>query len=409
MGVHVGAPRMVIATVLSTSAGTSSLPDITETNHTQREEALTVCIPIRKEVKFQVKSYPKVEEKAEWKDVEEAPTTSQPVKQSDNIMMQDEPKNETSHESKSKAVNVKSPTLSLLTAQDLMFDPKYMYKEYNLRRVRKQESSPEPQKKQKVDKTQANESPVGASLVSADKETVEHPAEKDSPPQTAGKRKRGRPQLALKEPSVEPPESKKPREDTCSKRAEDAVAEQSTKNKSDDSGYCPVKRASVSIQPTQPNSSSLTSPPQITLTQLLSTPAVAQEHVHKQPPTSPMKIQDKHLVKDKDKVEKKRVKSPTKLPSRVSGVHRTSQLLCTLCKEKGGVSNLGFLFGPYYYQLDAECNDNSISSSGGVEVWLHEDCCVWAPGVCLVGRELQGLKEALTDANIMVRTPVILS
>lgn len=37
------------------------------------------------------------------------------------------------------------------------------------------------------------------------------------------------------------------------------------------------------------------------------------------------------------------------------------------------------------------------------ELWVHSVCAIWAPGVCLVGAELKGLKEAMEEGNKMVR------
>ena len=36
------------------------------------------------------------------------------------------------------------------------------------------------------------------------------------------------------------------------------------------------------------------------------------------------------------------------------------------------------------------------------ELWVHEGCACWAPGVCLVGSELHGLAEAVKNAKDMV-------
>lgn len=382
---------MVIATVLSRSAGTSSLPTSVEASHTPKKGPLTVCIPIRKEVKVQIsKLGSKVEEKGAAKVSPATPPPSETVKQEKN----DEP----SHESESTVPRVRSPTLSLLSAQEVMFDPKYMYKEYNLRRVRKQEvpqeQSPPQQKKQKLEKPK--ESPVPAN---EDTERMEAPDKEELP---TGRRKRGRLQAALTEPGAEAPESKKPKsadeEALEPGREDESIATQSSDNSTVQLTR-KNKKLLLSLPRSRPHSSS---PPPLTLTQLLSTKKPVVEN-SKQTSTSPKKVASKLL---KDKAEKKALKSPRLLPhtsdihpTRTSKSHSRSQLFCTLCKEKGGVLGLGFLFGPYRYHADAEGSDGNSS----VEVWLHEDCCVWAPGVCLVGRELHGIREALTDANKMVR------
>ena len=419
-----GTPRMVIATVLSTSAGTSALPNSVEANHTPNKGPLTVCIPIRKEVKVQISSS-KVENKVDEKETKVSPAKVSPAKvspakaspakaspatpQSSETVKEDndaEKNDELSQESESTTVpHAKSPTLSLLSAQEVMFDPKYMYKEYNLRRVRKQELPPEqssPQKKQKLDRSKESPVPAGE-----DTERMEAPEKEGSP---TGKRKRGRLQVAPTEPGTEAPEAKKPKsanEDALEGRRDDESAADQSSDASIVRLTIKNKNFSLSIPRARPDSAS---PPPLTLTQLLSTNKPTMED-SKQTSTSPKKVASKLI---EDKAEKKPIKSPRLLPrksdvhqTRTSKSHSRSQLFCMLCKEKGGVLGLGFLFGPYRYQPDSECNDGNSSSGGSsVEVWLHEDCCVWAPGVCLVGRELHGLREALTDANKMVREPL---
>jgi hypothetical protein len=37
-----------------------------------------------------------------------------------------------------------------------------------------------------------------------------------------------------------------------------------------------------------------------------------------------------------------------------------------------------------------------------VEVWFHESCLIWAPGVCLVPPRLVGLDEAVSDSQQVV-------
>ena len=37
-----------------------------------------------------------------------------------------------------------------------------------------------------------------------------------------------------------------------------------------------------------------------------------------------------------------------------------------------------------------------------IEVWFHESCLIWAPGVCLVPPRLVGLDEAVSDSQQVV-------
>jgi len=43
------------------------------------------------------------------------------------------------------------------------------------------------------------------------------------------------------------------------------------------------------------------------------------------------------------------------------------------------------------------------SSGEKKEVWFHESCLVWAPGVCLIPPRLVGLDEAIADSRLQVR------
>lgn len=101
------------------------------------------------------------------------------------------------------------------------------------------------------------------------------------------------------------------------------------------------------------------------------------------------------------------------------------EMLCCLCYKKDGANRLGFLFGPYKPNTDAkdklkspstttdksgvlkEGESNTVpspSSSSPSSLWVHEDCAVWAPGVCLVRGKLLGLHEAVEDGKILVGT-----
>ena len=37
-----------------------------------------------------------------------------------------------------------------------------------------------------------------------------------------------------------------------------------------------------------------------------------------------------------------------------------------------------------------------------IEVWFHETCLIWAPGVCLIPPRLIGLDEAVSDSQQVV-------
>lgn len=96
--------------------------------------------------------------------------------------------------------------------------------------------------------------------------------------------------------------------------------------------------------------------------------------------------------------------------------------ICFLCGQKEGARSLGFLYGPYKCKDDltadqtltctanrpAITTENTQDPVDGkdenktTDLWVHEDCAVWAPGVCLVGGQLKGLQEAVRDGRNMV-------
>lgn len=43
--------------------------------------------------------------------------------------------------------------------------------------------------------------------------------------------------------------------------------------------------------------------------------------------------------------------------------------------------------------------DDSEAGENLKEVWIHEDCAVWCQNVTLIGEEVRGLEEAVTEAN----------
>lgn len=68
---------------------------------------------------------------------------------------------------------------------------------------------------------------------------------------------------------------------------------------------------------------------------------------------------------------------------------------------------LGDLFGPYsittdceeYRELDATTATAAVTATGAVEVWMHEECAVWAPGVVVAGARAWGLAAGVWRAR----------
>ncbi|CAH0719617.1 unnamed protein product, partial [Brenthis ino] len=81
--------------------------------------------------------------------------------------------------------------------------------------------------------------------------------------------------------------------------------------------------------------------------------------------------------------------------------------LCAFCERGPHHAGLGDLFGPYaidvnceeYRALDEASKRRFASSSGGAEVWFHEACGVWAPGLLAAGSRLWGLAPAVCGAR----------
>ncbi|CAG5051719.1 unnamed protein product [Parnassius apollo] len=81
--------------------------------------------------------------------------------------------------------------------------------------------------------------------------------------------------------------------------------------------------------------------------------------------------------------------------------------LCAFCERGPHAAALGDLFGPY--AVDTDCDEyralDEVSRrrfpvmSGGVEVWFHEECAVWAGGVVAAGARVWGLAAAVWGAR----------
>lgn len=106
--------------------------------------------------------------------------------------------------------------------------------------------------------------------------------------------------------------------------------------------------------------------------------------------------------------------------------NRDASWICVFCKNYTHSSCLGDLFGPYYInqvnpsesfknvELERIGNleDQSFASTAPhkkdqtidekTEVWFHESCLYWTPGVCLVPPRLIGLEEAVADSRQLV-------
>ena len=364
-------------------------------------------------------------EETEATSIEEVPDATKNLQHSMSKSSRDEPMNNISGSSQS----VKNISESALT-----FDSRYMYKEYNLRRTRKSGQSPPP-KKVKVDKTVqdspkkdkvANSLPNTLDVIKADDtskkckvdSTVsDSPKLPDSAPHksasgsTDGKVARQNDHSLAEQPVAtnkrkissltqnkldnESPSAKKLKQDMESYPLEDKAQELS-KKLSSTGGLCPKTKMKLSIARAKHPSLSPTPPP---FTETLQEADIIKKETFQVTITKKKALECEKGVplkeKNKQTNKSKRGQLPTgRLQSKSVSTQGRPLMLCALCKQRGGAASLGFLFGPYRIQPDEDSNSTDI--------WVHEDCCVWAPGVCLVGRELKGLKEAVTDAGNMV-------
>ncbi|XP_059170062.1 uncharacterized protein LOC131951720 [Physella acuta] len=108
--------------------------------------------------------------------------------------------------------------------------------------------------------------------------------------------------------------------------------------------------------------------------------------------------------------------------------------VCAFCGHHSSYRFLGDLFGPYFKEADLSrvesiaqeekgdvSKDSSLSGTKSStekknkrksalvarkdefpppeEVWVHEACAMWSPGVCLIGSKMYGLDEAVKDAR----------
>eukprot|EP00794_Sanderia_malayensis_P008739 gene8739-9672_t len=74
--------------------------------------------------------------------------------------------------------------------------------------------------------------------------------------------------------------------------------------------------------------------------------------------------------------------------------------LCCFCAKPANYASLDALFGAYELKVE---NTSTVLSQldSTVQVWLHRDCALWTPSICLRGSSLVGLGPALNDAANM--------
>lgn len=320
------------------------------------------------------------------------------------------------------------------------FNPKFMFKEYNLRRTRKAPPVIDmpPAKKQKRDSAQCNLSVSKETKPDSDSKGVAAHKEK---PKQLGNRKQG--SRGSEEPCPGSPGVKKAKLDLETKNATMAEKAKHETTKDSDRKHHSSLVSSQNIEialtkvTTSPKSEESPTKQESDTTKGIKLAEVTdrnepntleesekreEEKITDEKPTS------KHAARRKKSSPAKR--SRKRQQPAVSEQNKDENvgeaLLCALCRHKANIANLGFLFGPYQQKevsaSGIEKGESADSSSTGnnvvnakltdsvsanqeastVSFWVHEDCVVWAPGVCLVNNQLMGLEEAVKEAKTMV-------
>lgn len=314
------------------------------------------------------------------------------------------------------------------------FNPKFMFKEYNLRRTRKPPPAIDmpPAKKQKKDSAQCNLSVSKETKSDSDSKVVAAHNEK---PKQLGNRKQGN--RGSEEPCPGSPDVKRAKLDLDTKNS--TIAEKAKHESPKDKKHHPSLEIEIALTKITTSPKSEESP---TKQEGSSTKGIKVADVidRKEPDTiedseqreeqiiSEEKPTSKHAARRKKsspvKRSRKRQQSVVSEPNKDENVGEA--LLCALCRHRANIANLGFLFGPYEQKgvsaSSIEKGESVDSSSAGnnivntklvdsiptnqeqstVSFWVHEDCVVWAPGVCLVNNQLMGLEEAVKEARSMV-------
>ncbi|VDM94820.1 unnamed protein product, partial [Onchocerca ochengi] len=79
---------------------------------------------------------------------------------------------------------------------------------------------------------------------------------------------------------------------------------------------------------------------------------------------------------------------------------------CALCQQRTLRSVLGDLFGPYFIRLKGNLWPTHLAKKPQkineetelyCDIWLHGPCALSAPGIYLVGNQLDGLETKISD------------
>ncbi len=87
---------------------------------------------------------------------------------------------------------------------------------------------------------------------------------------------------------------------------------------------------------------------------------------------------------------------------------KNRQNCCLFCNQTSNIRSLDVLFGPYKLKVEKEATSRKTGSQNAnqdtfLDVWVHRDCVIWTPDICLRGCQLHGLAAAINASWKSVR------
>lgn len=318
------------------------------------------------------------------------------------------------------------------------FDPRFMFKEYNLRRTRKHtpligvsSSDMPPAKKQKREPEDSAKSKMSVSKeAKANSDAVAVCSEQEKQVESGSLGEKAKSDSEAMDTDA-----------TIAEGTKEASHNESRSDHEDRPPAVPCQSMKISLTPIIPKSEEDSPTKQGKRKNKGGKPVEVSERTTQSTLEESDKQEDKTVGSEKSDSEKpvskhaarmkksspvKRSKKRRQLAVVEQNSHESGgeTVLCVLCRQRANIGDLGFLFGPYEQKgvcaasgnqaemmnlnsntVGTKLVDPSVSpnqEAPSVSFWAHEDCVVWAPGVCLVNNQLMGLEEAVSDATKMV-------
>lgn len=318
------------------------------------------------------------------------------------------------------------------------FDPRFMFKEYNLRRTRKHtpligvsSTDMPPAKKQKREPEDSAKSKMSVSKeAKANSDAVAVCSEQEKQVESGSLGEKAKSDSEAMDTDA-----------TIAEGTKEASHNESRSDHEDRPPAVPCQSMKISLTPIIPRSEEDSPTKQGKRKNKGGKPVEVSERTTQSTLEESDKQEDKAVGSEKSDSEKpvskhaarmkksspvKRSKKRRQLAVVEQNSHESGgeTVLCVLCRQRANIGDLGFLFGPYEQKgvcaasgnqaemmnlnsniVDTKLVDPSVSpnqEAPSVSFWAHEDCVVWAPGVCLVNNQLMGLEEAVSDATKMV-------